>query len=96
VAANPPANTLFGLELYELVAHPTVGNAFVRKRIIYLTSTESKFVVPHDVFEVGKLYSLRAVCIQGGYPGLPSGDLTQRMLPISKGYFDVGVFEVTP
>jgi hypothetical protein len=67
-----------------------------RASIVLVEGASGAFVVPHDVFDAGKLYSLRAVCIQGGFPSLTSGDLTQRALPIARGYFDVGVFEVVP
>ena len=50
--------------------------------------------IPAGVFTTGKTYSIRAHCYRGGFPGLASGDFSQRDLPLSVGYLDSGVFTV--
>ena len=50
--------------------------------------------LPNDVFAVGKTYMIRAHCIVGGFPGIATGDLTNRTLPYSVGYLDAGIFQV--
>ena len=48
------------------------------------------------MFQLGSTYTLRTICIQGGYPDAAIGDLRKRELPIAVGYLDGGLFTVTP
>ncbi len=88
-------NTLYQLQIYELV--PNAANtALVQKIALSATALAPQFTLAADVLAPGKLYNLRAICLQGGYPGATVGDLRPRSLPTAVGYLDGGVFKVTP
>jgi hypothetical protein len=88
-------NTLYAVNLYELVPNAG-GTALVHElRIAALASTPA-VALPPELFETGKLYVLRAFCIQGGFPKAAEGDLRVRSLPYSHGFLDSGVFTVMP
>jgi hypothetical protein len=55
---------------------------------------QPSWTLPNDVFEGGKMYTMRATCILGGFPKLAEGDLATRDLPVSTGFMDSGVFTV--
>ena len=59
-------------------------------------SNAAKFEVPPEIFQAGHSYTARAMCTYGGYPGVASGDLTTRELPLSQSYLDSAVFTVMP
>lgn len=88
-------NTLYQANVYALV--PNADNtALVYQPVLYMSGTQPHFVAPRSLFQAGQVYTIRAVSVEGGYPALPSGDLTQRSLPISVSYLDSGAFEVAP
>jgi hypothetical protein len=88
-------NTLYQLQVYELV--PNAANtALVQKIVLSATAITPQFTLAPDVLAAGKLYNLRAICLQGGYPAAAAGDLRQRSLPTAVGFLDGGVFKVTP
>jgi hypothetical protein len=57
--------------------------------------TQPSWSIPGEIFQTGGIYTLRASCSRGGYPGLTMGDLERRELPLDTGSFDSGVFTVT-
>jgi hypothetical protein len=95
ISANPPANTLFGLQLYDLLPSAD-GTRLDYHMVLEALGTEARFQLPPEVFVVGHSYTLRAICTAGGFPALASGDLTARQLPMSQSYADSGVFTVMP
>jgi hypothetical protein len=88
-------NTLYMLTLNELVPNAG-GTALTLKPVLASTGLKPEFTLPPDLIVAGKFYSLRAVCIQGGYPSAADGDLRPRSLPYAAGYLDSGVFSVMP
>jgi len=94
--ADVADNTLFQLQLFELVPNaPTGATALAYQQKLGASSTNGpNFLLPPELFEVGKVYVLRAVCIQGGFPTIATGDLTNRALPQAVGYMDSAVFTV--
>jgi hypothetical protein len=90
-----PANTLYQLQLLKLV--PNMGNTALQlEQKLGANAAQPRFVLPPDLFEAGALYTLRVGAVQGGFPGIAEGDLTQRALPIAISFLDSGVFQVTP
>lgn len=88
-------DTFYQLQVYEIV--PNMGSTALTQKLVMSTAgLEPKLVVPADTFVAGHAYSLRAICVQGGHPGLAEGDFTRRELPIAVGYLDSGVFTVNP
>jgi hypothetical protein len=57
-------------------------------------TTAKSVAIPNDVFVAGKTYMIRGHCLVDGFPGLATGDFTQRQLPLSLGYLDGGIFTV--
>lgn len=93
--AGITTNTLYQIQLYELVPN-TANTALVQKYVLSSTGIKAEFTIPPEFLVPGKIYNLRAICIQGGYPGVADGDLRKRELPYAVGYLDGGVFTVTP
>ncbi len=90
---DQPGATVSQMQLYELV--PTAdGTALQYALRLGCTGTEPHFVVPADTFVAGHTYTLRALSLKGGYPGIATGDLTMRTLPLVQAYADSGVFTV--
>ncbi len=87
------SNTLYQLQLFELLPD-AAGTALVQNLRFGATGTQASFILPPEQFIAGHTYSLRAICISGGYPAIAAGDLSQRQLPVAVGYFDSGVFTV--
>lgn len=94
-ASSITNNTLYMVSLLELVPN-AADTALVAKSVLASTGLKPEFTLPPDLFVPGKLYVLRAVCVQGGYPSAADGDLRARTLPIAVGYLDSGVFTVMP
>ena len=87
------ANTMYQLQLFRLV--PNMANTALQlEQKLGVSGAVPRFVLPPEVFEAGALYTLRAVTVQGGFPALAEGDLTQRTLPIAISFLDSGVFQV--
>lgn len=93
--ANPTANTLFGLQLYDLLPSSD-GKQLVYHLVFDVLGSEAAFLLPPEIFQVGHSYTLRAQCTSGGFPAIKSGDLTTRQLPLSQSFLDSGVFTVMP
>jgi hypothetical protein len=93
--ANPPDNTLFGVQLFDLL--PSLdGKQLDYHLVLDALGTDAKFQLPPDVFVAGHSYTLRAICTAGGFPALGTGDLTARQVPLSQSFLDSGVFTVMP
>jgi hypothetical protein len=89
------ANTLYQLQLFRLV--PNAGNTALQyEQKLGANAAEPRFLLPPELFEAGALYTMRAVAVQGGFPAIAEGDLTQRTIPIALSFLDSGVFEVAP
>lgn len=82
---------LYGITLLEVVSNAGVATLVPRFESI---DQKPSWTVPGDVFEPGKVYTMRASCARGGYPGLTTGDFERRELPVSNGFLDSGVFTV--
>jgi hypothetical protein len=90
-----PENTMYQLQLFKLV--PNAGNtALQRELMLGANASAPRFVLPPELFEAGALYTLRAITVAGGFPGIAEGDLTQRSIPIAVSFLDSGVFQVAP
>jgi hypothetical protein len=93
--ADVPTNTMYQLHLYKLV--PNAGNtALVPELKLSASGGAPRFVLPPDLFEANAFYTLRAQAVQGGFPAIAEGDLTQRTLPLASSFLDSGVFLVKP
>ena len=89
------ANTFYQLQLYELVPN-TANTGLVQQFVVASSGVKADFTIPAEFLVPGKIYSLRAVCFQGSFPGIDAGDLRMRTFPMAVGYLDSGVFTVTP
>lgn len=88
-------NTLYAVNLYELV--PNAGGTALSHQLVLSTyALAPRATFPPGLFEAGKIYVLRAYCIQGGLPKAAEGDLRVRSLPYAHGFLDSGVFTVMP
>jgi hypothetical protein len=87
--------TIYSLQLFELIATPG-GVALDRKLVFAAHSAKPTFQLRPELFEVGSVYTLRAICQAGGFPQVAAGDLSVRELPLAQGYLDSAVFTVTP
>jgi hypothetical protein len=91
--ADVADNTLYQVQLFELL--PNAQNtALVFTTRLGASGTKPSFLLPPELFEVGHNYALRAICIQGGYPTIGTGDLTHREPPQAVGFLDAGAFTV--
>lgn len=94
-AVDVVTNTMYQLQLFKLVPN-AAQTALVLEQRLSAAGVAPRFLLPPEVFEAGALYTLRAVAVQGGFPGIATGDLTLRELPISISLTDSGVFQVAP
>lgn len=88
-------HTIYGVELYELVPNDD-ATALEHHFVISSHASGPSLVLPPEMFEPGKLYTLRGITVNGSYPELANGDIGQRSLPLSVAYHDSGVFTVVP
>lgn len=86
--------TLSHMQLLDIVPN-TANTGLALQNVLSESSTTSEFFIPAERLEVGHRYTLRMLCIVGGYPTIAEGDLTHRDLPLALGAFDSGVFTVT-
>jgi hypothetical protein len=86
--------TFYQFNVYNLVLDATTMAWNANVAYVALSSTSS-VTIPNDVLQDGQVYMIRGHCILGGFPGLPTGDFTQRQLPYSVGYLDGGIFTAT-
>lgn len=95
LVADRPTNLYYQWNVYELVPNAAVPPTALDRKIAYVAlGTETTITIPNDVFVAGKLYSIRAHCVQGGFPSFATGDLQDRDVPYAVGYLDSGVFTV--
>jgi len=96
-SADVAANTLFSVELFELVPDPGMPPTRFEPHFVFeANATEARFLLPPEILQPGHIYTLRAVCSAGGFPAIQSGSLTMRQLPFSQSLLDSGVFTVMP
>jgi hypothetical protein len=94
-------STMFNLQVFDLLPN-AAGTALEYHQVFGAASNnktatgEATFEVPPEIFQVGHSYTMRALCVYGGYPGIASGDLTTRELPLAQSFLDSGVFTVMP
>lgn len=93
VVVDTAGVTLFSLEVRELVAN---GAALEPVLTLSAVSDTPSFTIQPEVFEPGKLYSLRVRTISGLFTDVASGDLNARSLPFATAFVDAGIFRVTP
>ena len=91
---DPPNNTLYNIQLYELVLNGAMtGLAY---QLVFIgASDRPSFAIPPEVFVKDHRYTLRALTTSGGYGSVATGDFLNRQLPMSQAYVDSGVFTVT-
>ncbi len=90
---DAPANTLYQLQLFRLV--PNMANTALQLELkLDANGAAPRFLLPPEVFEPGALYTLRAISVQGGFPAIAEGDMTQRSMPVATSFLDSGVFQV--
>ena len=93
LVADRPESSFYQFNVYEVA--PNSAMTGIELKIAYVAyGLEPTLVVPHDVFETGTTYMVRAHCIEGGFPTLGEGNLQNREVPQSVGYLDSGVFTV--
>lgn len=88
------AADLYGITLIEVV-NTSMTAVTLTPRFDSLNEKPT-WTLPGDIFEGGKIYTIRARCIRGGFPALATGDLEQRQLPYFSGSLESGVFTVAP
>lgn len=87
--------TVFNLQVYDLL--PNAAATALEYHLVFAAASDAaKFEVPPEIFQTGHFYTIRALCTFGGYPGIASGDLATRELPLAQSYLDSGVFTVMP
>jgi hypothetical protein len=91
--SDQPPGTLYQLQLFELVPSAD-GLTLVQTIRFAATGTAPSFALVPELFTVGHTYSVRAICVAGGYPAIADGDLQQRALPLAVSFFDSAVFTV--
>ncbi|HEY4177288.1 MAG TPA: hypothetical protein VGM90_10665 [Kofleriaceae bacterium] len=90
-----PMNTLYRLELYELVPNTaTPPTGLDHKIVVDITSDKPTMFIPPEMFADGKTYTIRAIVTAGDYPGVNSGDLSTRELDQAGAIMESGVFTV--
>lgn len=96
LTADKASNTFYQFNIYELVPNlPMNPTALTYSIVAAALSDVPKVTLPNDIFVGGHIYTVRAHCVQGGYPTFAQGNLQNRNLPYAVGYLDSGVFTVT-
>ena len=95
LVADEPGALFYQFNVYELVPTVPAGTALMAQTMYAALSTDPMVTLPNDVFSPGHVYMIRANCIGGGFPSFAQGNLWNRTLPYSVGYFDAGIFTVT-
>lgn len=95
LVADGPGSLFYQFNVYELVPTVPAGTTLTPQTLYAALSTTPNVTLPNDVFAPGHVYMIRANCITGGYPSFAQGNLWDRTLPYSVGFFDAGVFTVT-
>lgn len=95
VVADRTTNLYYQWNIFELVPNGATPPTALETKIVYAAlATETTVKIPPGVLAKGKVYTIRAHCIQGGFPAFASGDLTIRDVPFAIGFHDSGVFTV--
>jgi hypothetical protein len=95
LVADRPTNLFYQWNIYEVVPNTATPPTALEYKVAYAAlSNETTVKVPNDIFVAGKVYMIRAHCIQGGFPSFSTGDLKNRDVPYAVGYLDAGVFTV--
>jgi hypothetical protein len=90
-----PTNTLYQLQLFELVPN-AAATALEFHQKLGASGSQPKFTLPPELFEPGKIYTLRAVSVQGSFPNIATGDLRARDTPLAISFLDSAVIQVNP
>jgi hypothetical protein len=85
------APTLYQFNVYNMVLDAP-SNSWIPHVAYVAQTTANTVVLPSDVFVDGNVYMIRGETLVGGFPGIATGDLTMRQLPLSVGYLDGGIF----
>ncbi len=93
VASDHPTNTLYRVSVIETTLAADMVTPLATTTFAY-TGVDATFTLPANTLVAGHTYRLRAQCFEGGFPGIATGDLTMRALPLSFGLLDSGVFTV--
>jgi hypothetical protein len=95
LVADRATNLHYQWNVYEVIGNTPMQPTSLEYKVAYVAlSTETSVKIPGDAFAAGKVYMIRAHCIQGGYPSFTTGDLTVRDVPYALGFLDAGVFTV--
>jgi len=95
LVADRTVNTFYQFNVYELVPNAAMPPTALERKTAYVAlGTAPEIKVPAGTLATGKTYTIRAHCLLGGFPGIATGDLSQRDLPLSIGYLESGVFTV--
>lgn len=92
ILADHAANTMYRATLYEVI--PMAPGAKLQYVVESLSNDPQSLVLPPDAFQAGHTYVIEAVCFQGGYPNVATGDLVTTSPPIHYGVAMSGVFTV--
>jgi hypothetical protein len=85
----------YNLQLFDLVLDPTMM-AVDRVLVFAAAGKDPAFALPPELFQVGHIYTLRALSTLGGALGTEQGDFRNPQLPLAQAYLDSGTFTVTP
>ncbi|HEX7836902.1 MAG TPA: hypothetical protein VF469_05535 [Kofleriaceae bacterium] len=94
--ASDPSATFYELQVWDLVPNPMVATTLDRHLVLAAASSEARFDLPPDVFQMGHSYTLRAITELGGFPAIGGGNFAMRELPLAQSYLDSPVITVTP
>jgi hypothetical protein len=95
LVADRATNLFYQWNIYEVVPNAAMPPTALDYKVAYVAlSNETTVKVPNDIFVAGKVYMIRAHCVQGGFPSFSTGDLQNRDVPYAVGYLDAGVFTV--
>ncbi|HEY5945198.1 MAG TPA: hypothetical protein VIV40_06895, partial [Kofleriaceae bacterium] len=95
LVADRATNLFYQWNIYEVVPNSAMPPTGLDFKVVYAAlASETTTKIPSDVFVAGKVYMIRAHCIQGGFPSFSTGDLKNRDVPYAVGYLDAGVFTV--
>ncbi|HEY4241195.1 MAG TPA: hypothetical protein VGM88_15335 [Kofleriaceae bacterium] len=93
VTADVATNTLYEFEVHDYVLSAD-GLSYTATTTLSTASAAPTISVPPSTFLPGHLYSIRATVVSGGFPGIATGNLADRALPISSAFLDSGAFTV--
>ena len=69
---------MYQIDVFLLVPNdPVAPTAYQFQNVLNATALTPDFTLPANTLRSGSSYVIRAVCIQGGFPALSTGDLTR-------------------